>query len=82
MRRITVRHEDGSYSAADMAAAIRQLGRLEDMYQALVEEREKTAQKLEQLRDRGTRSVARQQLLANKLMLQNLIDRFEIYAGE
>lgn len=50
------------------------------MYADLLKERDKVASDLERLRAQGkVRGATHQQLLAQKLTVQNLIGRFEIY---
>ena len=50
------------------------------MYSDLLRERDKVASDMERLRSAGkNRGVTYQQLLAQKLTVQNLIGRFEIY---
>lgn len=50
------------------------------MYADLLKEREKVLSDLDKLRGAGKqRGVTYQQLLAQKLTLQNLIGRFEVY---
>ena len=50
------------------------------MYADLLRERDKVAASLERLRAQGkVRGATHQQLLAQKLTVQNLIGRFEIY---
>lgn len=49
----------------------------------LIAEREKTASQMEELRGQGkVKTVTYQQHIAHKLMLQNLIDRMDIYEGQ
>ena len=64
-------------------SVLERLGRLEDLYDALIAEREKTASQMEELRGQGkVKTVTYQQHIAHKLMLQNLIDRMDIYEGQ
>ena len=50
------------------------------MYSDLLRERDKVAADMDKLRSAGkNRGVTYQQLLAQKLTVQNLIGRFEIY---
>lgn len=50
------------------------------MYRDLLRERDKVAADLERLRAQGkVRGATHQQLLAQKLTVQNLIGRFEVY---
>ena len=67
----------------DPFSVLERLGRLEDLYDALIAEREKTASQMEELRGQGkVKTVTYQQHIAHKLMLQNLIDRMDIYEGQ
>lgn len=50
------------------------------MYGDLLAERDRIAAEMDRLRSAGkTKTVTYQQLMANKLLTQNLIGRFEIY---
>ena len=79
VKRLTAKTEEG-YTAADMEAALRRLGRLEDLYEALCAEQEKIAADMERLSEAGrTKSATYRQLFAGKLNVTNLISRMEIY---
>lgn len=81
MQRLTKRHDDQSYEASDLGAAVYRLGRLEDLYEAMLQQRDDDTERLNELKEKGSRSATRQQILAHRLMLQNMLDRFDIYAG-
>ena len=77
VERLTAKTEEG-YAAADMEAALRRLGRLEDLYEALCAEQEKIAADMERLSEAGrTKSATYRQLFAGKLNVTNLISRME-----
>lgn len=58
----------------------RRLAAYDRMYRDLLAERERIAAEMDRLRTaRKTKTVSYQQLMANKLLIQNLIGRFEIY---
>lgn len=66
----------------DADAAIEKLGKLEDMYDRLLAEYEKTEAQLQALKEKDkTKSVTYHQQFANKLKLKELIGRFEIALG-
>ena len=59
---------------------LERLAAYDRMYVDLLREREQVLSKMERLRAAGkNRGVTYQQLLAQKLTVQNLIGRFEIY---
>ena len=59
---------------------LERLAAYDRMYADLLRERDKVLSDMERLRAAGkNRGVTYQQLLAQKLMVQNLIGRFEIY---
>lgn len=82
MERYTGKTEQG-YQIRNMKTmddAVTRLGRLEDMYEALQAELSNTTSQLQQLSVQGkTKSATYRQLFGNKLTLQGLISRFEIY---
>ena len=84
MERLTQKLPKGGYQAkADAYSVLERLGRLEDLYDALTAERDKIAARMEELRGQGkVKTAAYQQNMAHKLMLQGLMDRMDIYAGE
>jgi hypothetical protein len=56
------------------------LAKFENMYDALRLEKNKILEEMERMRLAGkTKTVTYQQLIANKLMVMNLLGRFEIY---
>ncbi|WP_270738986.1 hypothetical protein [Massilioclostridium coli] len=82
MERLTQKIETG-YIVADPIQAVNKLGRLEDMYEALCEEKQKIERDMKQLSDSGkTKTVTYKQLFANKLTVINLLSRFEVYGNE
>lgn len=59
------------------------LSQYENMYDSLLLERKKVIDQMEKLKAAGkTKSVAYNQLFADKLTLNNIIGRFEIYIGK
>ena len=82
MERMTKR-QDGSVQLKegyDAAGAMEQLARYEDMQQALLAERQKIEETLEKLKAEGkSATVTYRQLLSNKLMILNILSRFEVY---
>lgn len=79
MERLTVKGNNG-YQVNDTAAAVNRLGRLEDLYDALLAEKEKITVEMDKLSEAGrTKSATYRQLFANKLNVTNLISRMEIY---
>ncbi len=82
MERMTKR-QDGSVQLNDgyeQAGALERLADYEDMLEALLAERHEIEKTLERLKAGGkSATVTYRQLLANKLMVMNLISRFEIY---
>ena len=82
MERLTEKTET-RYIVADPIQAVNKLGRLEDMYEALCEEKQKIERDMKQLSDSGkTKTVTYKQLFANKLTVINLLSRFEVYGNE
>ena len=82
MERLTQKTGTG-YIVADPIQAVNKLGRLEDMYEALCEEKQKIERDMEQLSDSGkTKTATYRQLFANKLTLINLLSRFEVYGKQ
>lgn len=79
------KQENAGYVLAentDADAAIEKLGKLEDMYDRLLAEYEKTEAQLQTLKEKDkTKSVTYHQQFANKLKLKELIGRFEIALG-
>lgn len=79
------KQENAGYVLAentDADAAIEKLGKLEDMYDRLLAEFEKTEAQLQALKEKDkTKSVTYHQQFANKLKLKELIGRFEIALG-
>ena len=58
----------------------RRLSGYDRLYADLLTERDQVAAQMDRLREQGkVKSATYQQLIANKLTLQNLIGRFEIY---
>lgn len=54
--------------------------KFEKMLQAVQEEYNSTVSKMEKLKTEGkTKSVTYKQLMSNKLTLQNILSRYEIY---
>ena len=82
MERMTKR-QDGSVQLNDgyeQAGALERLARYEDMLEALLAERHKIEETLKTLKaEAKSNTVTYRQLLANKLMLMSLIDRFKVY---
>ena len=83
MNRLT-EHEAGGYaSSAAPEALLARLGRYEDCHEALTDELERCRHKLEELSAGGKgRSATYKQLLSNKLLLQELLDRLARYVKE
>lgn len=83
MGRLTEKKGPGSYGllpGAGLETALLRLGRYEDMYGALLAEREKLRRDLERLKAQGrTNTVTYKQLLANKLTVMGLLSRFDTY---
>ncbi len=79
------KQENAGYVLAentDADAAVQKLGKLEDMYDRLLAEYEKTEAQLQTLKEKDkTKSVTYHQQFANKLKLKELIGRFEIALG-
>jgi hypothetical protein len=83
MNRITKILSDGTYVfeyGRKNEELILQLAKYEDMYEALCAEQTKILADMDKLRLAGkTKTVTYKQLLANKLMVMNLLGRFGIY---
>lgn len=78
MIRLT-RRIGGRYEAEDPGAAVQKLGRVEDLYESLLEERDGLCEKIERLRSEGkTKTASFRQFLGDKLTLEDLIARFRI----
>lgn len=79
------KQENAGYVLAentDTDAAVQKLGKLEDMYDRLLAEFEKTEAQLQALKEKDkTKSVTYHQQFANKLKLKELIGWFEIALG-
>ncbi|MBU5628028.1 hypothetical protein KQI82_14035 [Oscillibacter sp. MSJ-2] len=59
---------------------LERLERYDRMYRDLLKERDGILRQIEELKAAGrVKSVTYQQLLANKLTVQNLIGRFQVY---
>lgn len=79
MERLTVKGKNG-YETNDLEAAVNRLGRLEDLYEALLAEKEKITADMDKLSEAGrSKSATYRQLFANKMNVTNLISRMEIY---
>ncbi|MDF2568176.1 MAG: hypothetical protein K0R90_1632 [Oscillospiraceae bacterium] len=83
MERLTKQLSDGTYALAqdhNTEEMIQKLAKYEDLLEALCMEQSKIVADIEKLRESNkTKTVTYHQLLANKLMIMNLIGRFEIY---
>ena len=80
MERLTEKGADGWRLVGGADEATAKLAAYEEMQQALLAEREAAIARLERLRAEGkTKSVTFQQLLSEKLMLTNLIERFSLW---
>ena len=83
MERLTRTLPGGGYAAESSTdqELLTRLGSLEDLYDALLAERERITAEMERLRGQGkVKTATYQQRIAGRLMVQNLIDRFDIYA--
>lgn len=79
MERIT-KINDSGYTADDLSAAVTRLGQFEDLYEALCDERDKSAEKMNALSADGkTKTASYRQLFANKLTAMNLIAKIEVF---
>ena len=83
MERLTQKIADGSYVVADghgNKELTEKLAKFENMYDALCLEQSKILAEMEKMRLAGkTKTVTYQQLIADKLMVMNLLGRFQIY---
>ncbi|MGE5380589.1 MAG: hypothetical protein ACM3NT_05920 [Methylocystaceae bacterium] len=83
MERFTVKLADGTYAAADGCSSdeiVQKLAKFENMYDTLCREHDKVIADMEKLRLAGkSKTVTYKQLLANKMMIMELISRFDIY---
>ena len=85
--RLTRKTPDGSYELTDPRdpeAAVRRLGQAEDALENLSAQYHALEQKLETLRSqgRGSRSAEFSRLLAEKLMLSGMLERFRFFGLE
>jgi len=84
MERLTRQAEgENAYTLAEeesVQAAIERLGRYEDLHEALLDAYARVLSRMDVLRAADkTKTATYQQLLAEKLMLTNLLDRFQLY---
>lgn len=83
MERLTRKLADGTYAAAynhSDEEIIQKLAKYDDMYETLFIEQSKIIANMEKLRIAGqSKTVTFKQLLANKMMIMNIIGRFDIY---
>lgn len=82
--RMTARQKDGSYELLDpnqLREAVQRLGQAEDALESLTEQYHSMEAKLESQRNqgRGTRSAVFNRMLAEKLMLSGMLERFRFY---
>ncbi len=82
--RMTVRQKDGSYELLDpdqLREAVQRLGQAEDALESLTEQYHSMEAKLESQRNQGhgTRSAVFNRMLAEKLMLSGMLERFRFY---
>ena len=83
MTRLTEAAPGGYVSQAAPEAILARLGRYEDCHAALTAELESCRRKLEELAGADKkRTVTYKQLLSNKLLLQELLDRLGRYVKE
>lgn len=85
--RMTKKLPDGSYELTDpdqLRDAIQRLGQAEDALESLSEQYHAMEAKLEAERSRGhgTRSVTFNRMLAEKLMLSGMLERFRFHGVE
>ena len=85
--RLTRRTADGSYeliNPQDLEAAVRRLGQAEDALDNLAGQYHAMEQKLEAQRSqgRGSRSAVFNRLLAEKMMLSGMLERFRFFGLE
>ena len=77
MERLTERKKTG-YSTQDLQAALDRLGRWEDLYEQLDQEREAATARMQLLTAQGReKSATYRQLFSNKLTLSILISRLD-----
>lgn len=80
MSRYTVKQTDGSYTVADTAEAIEQLGRVEDLCELLAQEQVQVASQLEKMRyENKTHSVKFKELIVKKLNTSNILTLFKVH---
>ena len=78
--RMTVRQKDGSYELLDpdqLREAVQRLGQAEDALESLTEQYHSMESQRNQ--SRGTRSAVFNRMLAEKLMLSGMLERFRFY---
>ena len=85
--RLTRKNENGIYELTDteqLSEAIQRLGQAEDALENLTQQYHAMEAKLEAQRSqgRGTRSVTFNRLLAEKMMLSGMLERFRFYGFE
>ena len=85
--RMTRKNADGTYELTDteqLAAAIQRLGQAEDALESLTEQYHAMEAKLDAQRSqgRGTRSVTFNRMLAEKMMLSGMLERFRFHGFE
>lgn len=83
--RFTTKQKDGEYiiDSERANAAIKKLGKLEDMYDELVKSNAETAEKMAVLREKGdNKSVTFKELLVKKLNNNNMLDMLKMYTAE
>ena len=74
---------DGRYVAQDPEAAAQKLGKIEDLYESMLAERDGLAEKVARLRSEDkTKSASFRQFLGEKLMLETLLARFRIWDAD
>ena len=83
MHRLTRKTESGSYEVIEgfsQEDIIIKLACFENMYDALKNEQLKIAKEMDNMRsDDKTKTVTYKQKLANKLLIMDIIGRFEVY---
>lgn len=83
MVRLTAKGSGGTCSVADghtIEEVIDRLAGYENLYESLNAERDKTAADMEKLRaEARTKTVTYNQLLANKILITNILDRLDLY---
>ena len=85
--RLTRKNENGIYELTDteqLSEAIQRLGQAEDALENLTQQYHCMEAKLEAQRSqgRGTRSATFNRLLAEKMMLSGMLERFRFYGFE